>query len=173
MIRLIGDDDLNPTVSGSQCGHSLSQSLTESNMNDEPNNQRRLTITFNASTDSLYQPSTIDQQEWHKNKQQGQIRLLPSKGLQLWFPSSSSTRSIVFSIRGESTLLMISGMLSSSSIKGQSADGNRMVKKYGIPMLITSDDNLKEYISTILAQVQGAPRFPPPPRSKSPPCRAR
>ena len=50
---------------------------------------------------------------------------------------------------------MISGMLSSSRIKGQSADWNRMVKKYGIPMLITSDDNLKEYISTILAQVQG------------------
>ena len=30
-----------------------------------------------------------------------------------------------------------------------------MVKKYGIPMLITNDDNLKEYISTILTQVQG------------------
>jgi len=59
MIRLIGDDDFNSTVSGSQCGHSLSQSLTESNIN-EPNNQRRLSLTFNASTDSLYQPSTID-----------------------------------------------------------------------------------------------------------------
>ena len=50
---------------------------------------------------------------------------------------------------------MISGMLVLSRTKGQSADWNRMVKKYGIPMLITSDDNLKEYISTILAQVQG------------------
>jgi hypothetical protein len=37
-----------------------------------------------------------------------------------------------------------------------------MVKKYGIPMLITSDDNLKEYISTILAQVQGTPEAPYP-----------
>jgi len=34
-----------------------------------------------------------------------------------------------------------------------------MVKKYGIPMLITSDDNLKEYISTILSQVQGMFHF--------------
>ena len=30
-----------------------------------------------------------------------------------------------------------------------------MVKKYGVPLLVTSDDNLKEYISTILSQVQG------------------
>jgi hypothetical protein len=36
MIRLIGDDDLNSTVSGTQCGHST-QPLAESNI-DEPNN---------------------------------------------------------------------------------------------------------------------------------------
>jgi hypothetical protein len=30
-----------------------------------------------------------------------------------------------------------------------------MVKKYGLPMLVTADDNLKEYLQTILAQVQG------------------
>lgn len=30
-----------------------------------------------------------------------------------------------------------------------------MVKKYGLPMLVTSDDSLKEYIQTILAQVSG------------------
>lgn len=30
-----------------------------------------------------------------------------------------------------------------------------MVKKYGLPMLVTSDDNLKEYLTTILSQVQG------------------
>jgi mitotic spindle assembly checkpoint protein MAD2 len=50
----------------------------------------------------------------------------------------------------------------SSRTRWQSADGNRMVKKYGIPMLITSDDNLKEYISTILAQVQGMSECPSP-----------
>jgi len=54
---------------------------------------------------------------------------------------------------------MISGMLARSTTKGQSADVDRMVKKYGIPMLITSDDNLKEYISTILSQVQGMFQF--------------
>lgn len=31
----------------------------------------------------------------------------------------------------------------------------RMVKKYGIPMLVTSDESLKEYLQTILQQVQG------------------
>jgi hypothetical protein len=38
MIRVIGDDDLNSTVtvSGTQCGHSL-YPLAESNI-DEPNN---------------------------------------------------------------------------------------------------------------------------------------
>jgi hypothetical protein len=30
-----------------------------------------------------------------------------------------------------------------------------MVKKYGIPMLVTSDESLKEYLQTILQQVQG------------------
>lgn len=30
-----------------------------------------------------------------------------------------------------------------------------MVKKYGLPMLVTSDEGLKEYIQTILAQVSG------------------
>ncbi|BEI85317.1 hypothetical protein CcaverHIS002_0507180 [Cutaneotrichosporon cavernicola] len=30
---------------------------------------------------------------------------------------------------------------------------NSMVKKYGLPMLVTSDDGLKEYIQTILGQV--------------------
>lgn len=30
-----------------------------------------------------------------------------------------------------------------------------MVKKYGIPMLVTSDESLKEYLSTVLSQVQG------------------
>jgi nicotinamide riboside kinase len=31
----------------------------------------------------------------------------------------------------------------------------RMVKKYGIPLLITADESLKEYLQTVLAQVQG------------------
>jgi mitotic spindle assembly checkpoint protein MAD2 len=30
-----------------------------------------------------------------------------------------------------------------------------MVKKYGLPMLVTSDDGLQEYIRTILEQVHG------------------
>jgi mitotic spindle assembly checkpoint protein MAD2 len=30
-----------------------------------------------------------------------------------------------------------------------------MVKKYGLPMLVTADEGLKEYLQTILAQVQG------------------
>jgi mitotic spindle assembly checkpoint protein MAD2 len=30
-----------------------------------------------------------------------------------------------------------------------------MVKKYGIPLLITADESLKEYLQTVLAQVQG------------------
>jgi len=30
-----------------------------------------------------------------------------------------------------------------------------MVKKYGLPMLATSDESLKEYLTTILSQVQG------------------
>lgn len=30
-----------------------------------------------------------------------------------------------------------------------------MIKKYGLPMLVTNDDSLKEYLSTILSQVQG------------------
>lgn len=30
-----------------------------------------------------------------------------------------------------------------------------MVKKYGLPMLVTADDGLKEYIQTILQQVSG------------------
>jgi mitotic spindle assembly checkpoint protein MAD2 len=30
-----------------------------------------------------------------------------------------------------------------------------MVKKYGIPLLLTGDDALKEYIQTVLSQVQG------------------
>lgn len=30
-----------------------------------------------------------------------------------------------------------------------------MVKKYGLPMLVTSDDSLKEYLTTVLSQVQG------------------
>ncbi|WWC87836.1 uncharacterized protein L201_002730 [Kwoniella dendrophila CBS 6074] len=34
------------------------------------------------------------------------------------------------------------------------SDDFRMVKKYGLPMLVTGDDNLKEYLSTILSQVQ-------------------
>ncbi|KAJ9103645.1 hypothetical protein QFC19_004220 [Naganishia cerealis] len=33
------------------------------------------------------------------------------------------------------------------------ADDFRMVKKYGLPMLITSDESLKEYLGTILKQV--------------------
>lgn len=33
-----------------------------------------------------------------------------------------------------------------------------MVKKYGIPLLLTGDDALKEYIQTVLQQVQG--KFP-------------
>lgn len=32
---------------------------------------------------------------------------------------------------------------------------SRMVKKYGLPMLVTADESLKEYLSTILSQVQG------------------
>lgn len=35
-----------------------------------------------------------------------------------------------------------------------------MVKKYGLPMLVTADESLKEYLSTILSQVQG--EFAPP-----------
>lgn len=31
----------------------------------------------------------------------------------------------------------------------------RMVKKYGLPMLVTSDEELKAYLDTILKQVQG------------------
>lgn len=31
-----------------------------------------------------------------------------------------------------------------------------MVKKYGLPMLVTSDEGLREYIQTILGQVSGA-----------------
>ncbi|ORX33704.1 mitotic spindle checkpoint-related protein [Kockovaella imperatae] len=34
------------------------------------------------------------------------------------------------------------------------SDDFRMVKKYGIPMLITADESVKEYLQTILAQVQ-------------------
>ncbi|WWD16542.1 hypothetical protein CI109_100969 [Kwoniella shandongensis] len=34
------------------------------------------------------------------------------------------------------------------------SDDFRMVKKYGLPMLVTSDESLKEYLSTILSQVQ-------------------
>jgi len=34
------------------------------------------------------------------------------------------------------------------------SDDFRMVKKYGLPMLVTNDDSLKEYLSTILSQVQ-------------------
>ncbi|WVF67164.1 hypothetical protein IAT40_001910 [Kwoniella sp. CBS 6097] len=34
------------------------------------------------------------------------------------------------------------------------SDDFRMVKKYGLPMLVTADDNLKEYLTTILSQVQ-------------------
>ncbi|EIW66540.1 hypothetical protein TREMEDRAFT_34857 [Tremella mesenterica DSM 1558] len=34
------------------------------------------------------------------------------------------------------------------------SDDFRMVKKYGLPMLVTADDSLKEYLSTILSQVQ-------------------
>ena len=34
-----------------------------------------------------------------------------------------------------------------------------MVKKYGLPMLVTSDEGLKEYLSTILSQVQGEAIF--------------
>lgn len=30
-----------------------------------------------------------------------------------------------------------------------------MVKKYGLPMLVTADESLKEYIQTILQQVSG------------------
>ncbi|KAL7419635.1 Mitotic spindle checkpoint component mad2 [Cryptotrichosporon argae] len=33
------------------------------------------------------------------------------------------------------------------------SDDFRMVKKYGLPMLVTSDDGVKEYIQTILQQV--------------------
>jgi len=36
---------------------------------------------------------------------------------------------------------------------------NSMVKKYGLPMLVTSDEGLKEYLSTILSQVQGEAIF--------------
>lgn len=35
-----------------------------------------------------------------------------------------------------------------------------MVKKYGLPMLVTSDEGLKEYIQTILSQVSGECRLP-------------
>jgi mitotic spindle assembly checkpoint protein MAD2 len=35
------------------------------------------------------------------------------------------------------------------------ADDFRMVKKYGLPMLITSDESLKAYLDTILKQVHG------------------
>jgi mitotic spindle assembly checkpoint protein MAD2 len=31
-----------------------------------------------------------------------------------------------------------------------------MVKKYGIPMLVSSDESLTEYIQTIMSQVQGS-----------------
>lgn len=31
----------------------------------------------------------------------------------------------------------------------------RMVKKYGLPMLITADEELKAYLETILKQVHG------------------
>ncbi|GFZ42599.1 Mitotic spindle checkpoint component mad2 [Saitozyma sp. JCM 24511] len=34
------------------------------------------------------------------------------------------------------------------------SDDFRMVKKYGLPMLVTADEGLKEYLQTILAQVQ-------------------
>ncbi|KAK4684906.1 mitotic spindle assembly checkpoint protein MAD2, partial [Tremellales sp. Uapishka_1] len=34
------------------------------------------------------------------------------------------------------------------------SDDFRMVKKYGLPMLVTSDESLKEYLMTILSQVQ-------------------
>lgn len=30
-----------------------------------------------------------------------------------------------------------------------------MVKKYGLPMLVTADEGLQEYIQTILQQVSG------------------
>ncbi|ORY27436.1 putative mitotic spindle checkpoint-related protein [Naematelia encephala] len=33
------------------------------------------------------------------------------------------------------------------------SDDFRMVKKYGLPMLVTADESLKEYLQTILAQV--------------------
>jgi mitotic spindle assembly checkpoint protein MAD2 len=35
------------------------------------------------------------------------------------------------------------------------ANVRSMVKKYGLPMLVTSDDSLKEYLTTVLSQVQG------------------
>jgi hypothetical protein len=40
---------------------------------------------------------------------------------------------------------------------GWFAPGNlhRMVKKYGLPMLITADEELKAYLETILKQVHG------------------
>jgi hypothetical protein len=40
---------------------------------------------------------------------------------------------------------------------GWFATGNvyRMVKKYGLPMLITADEELKAYLETILKQVHG------------------
>ncbi|CAD6581958.1 MAG: hypothetical protein TREMPRED_003144 [Tremellales sp. Tagirdzhanova-0007] len=34
------------------------------------------------------------------------------------------------------------------------SDDFRMVKKYGLPMLVTSDESLTEYLTTILSQVQ-------------------
>nr|ODN85118.1 mitotic spindle assembly checkpoint protein MAD2 [Cryptococcus depauperatus CBS 7841]ODO02414.1 mitotic spindle assembly checkpoint protein MAD2 [Cryptococcus depauperatus CBS 7855] len=34
------------------------------------------------------------------------------------------------------------------------SDDFRIVKKYGLPMLVTADEELKEYISTVLSQVQ-------------------
>lgn len=34
-------------------------------------------------------------------------------------------------------------------------DSHSMVKKYGIPLLVTADESLKEYLQTVLAQVQG------------------
>ncbi|KAK1927515.1 putative mitotic spindle checkpoint-related protein [Papiliotrema laurentii] len=34
------------------------------------------------------------------------------------------------------------------------SDDFKMIKKYGLPMLVTNDDSLKEYLSTILSQVQ-------------------
>ena len=37
----------------------------------------------------------------------------------------------------------------------QTAHSRRMVKKYGIPMLMTNDERVKDYLQTILAQVQG------------------